>query len=131
MRRCAHHCAMVQAKRSSIVVVVGVVLFSLVGCGNKAKADENDCKAVVAHMIDDDPVFNADQIGSIRAAMTERCIEDKWSAEARKCLGNARGPRELDVCTRAHLTQIQNARAEDAMAKVTNKLIEQSEKPPE
>lgn len=54
-----------------------------------------DASANAIKFLDKDEAPIADKVGAV---MTQRCNEDKWSVDLRKCLVTAKSQQELDPC---------------------------------
>lgn len=93
----------------------------LSGC---KKADGNDCGSVIAGLMqrfhsDASPGTAFDEArGNYKATATNRCIEDKWGAEALSCLESANTEEQIKACTYKHLSQEQQDKLNRATAPI-------------
>jgi len=113
--------------RNSVWFVLVIGLVSACG-GSKptaiATAPANsvaaDCAStagvVVRALVDEDAKSEAEKVAT---AVTKRCTDDKWTAEAVACLGAAHDKGGVHDCGYQHLTQAQQDKLDEATAELS------------
>jgi hypothetical protein len=116
-------------KKISIVFVATLSLAAFSGCKKKGdcastikssvdrmmaqdKAKEKDMPADMKKKMDE---MANEMASKMEAAMTKACVDDKWSADALKCINDAKTEDDFDKCE-SKLTPEQQASAKKAMA---------------
>ena len=116
-------------KKISIVFVATLSLAAFSGCKKKGdcastikstidrmmaqdKSKEKDMPADMKKKMDE---MASKMASTMETAMTKACVDDKWSADALKCMNDAKTEDDMDKCE-SKLTPEQQANAKKAMA---------------
>src|SRR5262245_18901999 len=103
-----------------------VMLVGLIACGSgkpapasavPANSTAPDCgstAAVIVRALADEDAKN--EASAVTTAITKRCTDDKWTADAVNCLGAAHDKGGLHDCGYQHLTQAQQDKLDEATA---------------
>lgn len=94
--------------------LVCVAVIALLGCDQGKKSADAECGAATASLIEAYRTPDATPPADIKQTLTNRCVEDRWSAEARECLKRARTSDGVRECRYEHLTQKQAEKLTDA-----------------
>ena len=103
------------------MVVTVVILGTIVGCKKK----DPDCASVIDGLIgrlQSSPKASLipDEVRSnLKAVLSNRCTEDKWSAQARTCVNAATTEEEITKCGYKHLSQEQG----DKLSRATTSVV--------
>jgi len=104
--------------RMRVVVIAWVVA----ACGSKKQEPPAPaCDAIATALIASIPQqgqakeLSKETIAALEKIATTRCTEDKWPADARRCIAKAKGSNENYECWRKHLTPAQQQTAERAI----------------
>ena len=133
-------------KNISIVFLAALTLAVFPGCKKKGdcastikstvdrmmaegKAKEKDMPADMKKKMEE---MANEMASKMEAAMTKACVADKWSADALKCMNDAKTEDDMDKCE-SKLTPEQQANAKKAMAEAMGmgKMDEEAPKPVE
>jgi hypothetical protein len=90
-----------------------ISLVVLAGCpkdpNDPARAAQrcNDAAAMAVMALHDAPTGDTDTKGNFRAVIANRCVEDRWTAEAIECTASSAASEALKTCWYKHLSQEQ------------------------
>ena len=91
-----------------------ITLVLLCGCpkdpNDPARAAQrcNDAAAMAVMVLQDAPKGESDAKGNFRAVIANRCVEDRWTAEAIECTSAAGTSDALKTCWYKQLSQEQH-----------------------
>ena len=99
-----------------VLMVAVSILGCVAACGEKAP----DCASVIARWgIASTPGALHDEVRSnLRAVLSNRCAEDRWSAEAIACTNTVTNADELRTCGDKHLSQEQGDKVRRATSSI-------------
>jgi hypothetical protein len=103
----------------AMCVLVGACFHDASSPKSAPQDTTTSCATTVATMIPAaqaaDPKHNdwdAETASNLRAVLTNRCEEDRWTPDARACLSNAKAEAQLRACWEKELTGSQREKAE-------------------